>query len=323
MHASLCKKIKKTTTAVSHEIRKNCTHVAGVHPRGNDCHMATSCKRKHLCGDKKCERKCVHCKTTDCRTICRQYNNSPCKQLSKPPYVCNVCGARRVCKADRAYYIAAQAEAVAKRRYSESRRGPQLDKEEMTALDELVSPLILKGQPLTHIFSSHSAEIPVSQRTLYNYIEDGHLKVSNLDLRRKVGYKPMVPQDFSGQCVGPIGHISNVLCGVSGHADTLGNESAQQLVVALICALFPGRIWMGKVNLGALDCQFCQPCELRAIVPGHTFENDRCHNSKVVQRRLLRRFSLYCCSPSFALYRATLPLYKSTVPLAISFLMVL
>ena len=166
--SEIAKKIGKTTTAVSREIRKNCTHVAGVHPHGNDCHMATSCKRKHLCGDKKCERKCVHCKTIDCRTICRQYNNSPCKQLSKPPYVCNVCGARRVCKADRAYYIAAQADAVAKRRYSESRQGPQLDKDEMAALDELVSPLILKGQPLTHIFSSHSSEIPVSQRTLYN-----------------------------------------------------------------------------------------------------------------------------------------------------------
>lgn len=188
--SEIAKKIGKTTTAVSREIRKNCTHVAGVHPHGNDCHMATSCKRKHLCGDKKCERKCVHCKAIDCRTICRQYNNSPCKQLSKPPYVCNVCGARRTCKADRAYYIAAQADAVAKRRYSESRRGPQLDKAEMAALDELISPLILKGQPLTHIFSSHSSEIPVSQRTLYNYIEDGHLKVGNLDLRRKVGYKP-------------------------------------------------------------------------------------------------------------------------------------
>ena len=63
--SEIAKKIGKTTTAVSREIRKNCTHVAGVHPHGNDCHMATSCKRKHLCGDKKCERKCVHCKTID------------------------------------------------------------------------------------------------------------------------------------------------------------------------------------------------------------------------------------------------------------------
>lgn len=183
-------KIGKTTIAVSREIRKNCTQVRGIHPHGNDCHFAFNCKRKHLCGEQNCERNCVHCKTVDCRTLCKRFSNSPCKQLSKPPYVCNVCTSRRVCKADRAYYIAAQADAVAKRRYSDSRRGPQLDKEEIAALDALVSPLILKGQPLTHIFSSHSTEIPISQRTLYNYIENGHLSVGNLDLRRKVGYRP-------------------------------------------------------------------------------------------------------------------------------------
>ena len=183
-------KIGKTTIAVSREIRKNCTPVRGIHPHGNDCHFAFNCKRKHLCSEQNCERNCVHCKTVDCRTLCKRFSNSPCKQLSKPPYVCNVCTSRRVCKADRAYYIAAQADAVAKRRYSDSRRGPQLDKEEIAALDALVSPLILKGQPLTHIFSSHSAEIPISQRTLYNYIENGHLSVGNLDLRRKVGYRP-------------------------------------------------------------------------------------------------------------------------------------
>ena len=121
-------KIGKTTIAVSREIRKNCTQVRGIHPHGNECHFAFNCKRKHLCGEQNCERNCVHCKTVDCRTLCQRFSNSPCKQLSKPPYVCNVCTSRRVCKADRAYYIAAQADAVAKRRYSDSRRGPQLDK---------------------------------------------------------------------------------------------------------------------------------------------------------------------------------------------------
>ena len=42
-------KIGKTTIAVSREIRKNCTQVRGIHPHGNDCHFAFSCKRKHLC----------------------------------------------------------------------------------------------------------------------------------------------------------------------------------------------------------------------------------------------------------------------------------
>ena len=37
---------------------------------------------------------------------------------------------------------------------------------------------------------SMKAELPVSQRTLYNYIDSGRLSVGNLDLRRKVGYRP-------------------------------------------------------------------------------------------------------------------------------------
>lgn len=59
----------------------------------------------------------------------------------------------------------------------------------MKALDLLVAPLIRKGQPLTHIFSEHKEQIPVSERTLYRYIDAGMLGIGNLDLRRKVGYR--------------------------------------------------------------------------------------------------------------------------------------
>jgi len=54
----------------------------------------------------------------------------------------------------------------------------------------LVSPLILKGQPLTHIWSEHGEELGISQRTLYRYIDQGVLSVGNIDLRRKAAYKP-------------------------------------------------------------------------------------------------------------------------------------
>ena len=91
---------------------------------------------------------------------------------------------------DRAYYIAQQADAMAKRRYSQARSKPQIQREDLAALDALVTPLIKKGQPLTHIYAEHGAELPVSQRTLYNYIDSGKLSVGNLDLRRKVGYRP-------------------------------------------------------------------------------------------------------------------------------------
>ena len=56
-------------------------------------------------------------------------------------------------------------------------------------MDELITKLVKKGQPLTHIYAEHENEIPVCLRTLYNYIDDGELTVKNIDLRRKTGYK--------------------------------------------------------------------------------------------------------------------------------------
>ena len=57
-------------------------------------------------------------------------------------------------------------------------------------MDELVTRLVKKGQPLTHIYAEHENEMPVCLRTLYNYIDEGALSIKNIDFRRKTGYKP-------------------------------------------------------------------------------------------------------------------------------------
>ena len=57
-------------------------------------------------------------------------------------------------------------------------------------MDELVTRLVRKGQPLTHIYAEHKAEMPISLRSLYNYIDAGRMTIRNIDLRRKTGYKP-------------------------------------------------------------------------------------------------------------------------------------
>lgn len=183
-------RIHKSRRHVSEELRKNGTKVSGEHPHGKSCHNATGCKRTGLCGKEGCNRRCYACREVDCQTICKAFQNQPCKQLQKPPYVCNVCTLRRKCKMDRVYYMAQQADAMVKHRYSKARSKPQIQGEELAALNALVTPLIKKGQSLTHIYAEHGAELPVSQRTLYNYIDSGKLSVGNLDLRRKVGYRP-------------------------------------------------------------------------------------------------------------------------------------
>ena len=187
--SEIAKRIEKSPKYVSEEIKRNRTLVAGEHPCGKRCRLATGCRRTKLCSKEGCTRRCLHCREIDCQTICKAYDDHPCPILNKPPYVCNVCGRRRACKVDRAYYIAQQADAMAKRRYAEARSGPHTSPEKLKALDALVSPLISQGQPLTHICIEHADELQISQRTLYNYIDSGVLSVGNMDLRRKVGYR--------------------------------------------------------------------------------------------------------------------------------------
>lgn len=84
-------------------------------------------------------------------------------------------------------YSAKFADAAVTRHRLESRQGVRLADEKKEELDELVTRLVKKGQPLTHIYAEHENEMPVCLRTLYNYIDEGALSIKNIDLRRKTG----------------------------------------------------------------------------------------------------------------------------------------
>lgn len=94
-----------------------------------------------------------------------------------------------MCIKDKYIYTAQYADDAVSRRRSESRKGIRLTDEQRTFVDELVTRLVKKGQPLTHIYAEHEAEMPISLRNLYNYIDAGELTIKNIDLRRKTSYK--------------------------------------------------------------------------------------------------------------------------------------
>ena len=50
-------------------------------------------------------------------------------------------------------------------------------------------PLVNKGQSIHHIFATHSDEIGLSEKTIYNYIDQNAFHVRNIDLPRKVRYR--------------------------------------------------------------------------------------------------------------------------------------
>jgi len=56
-------------------------------------------------------------------------------------------------------------------------------------LDQLISPLLKKGQSIAHIYANHAAEIPCCRKTIYNYIDRGLFQARNVDMRWRVRYK--------------------------------------------------------------------------------------------------------------------------------------
>lgn len=191
--AEIANSIGCSPVTVSMEIRKH-RYLKKLEDRNrvpiNNCKYRYTCKRRDVCQrpkGKKCRIPCRDC--LRCNALCPDYVYAPCRIKEKVPYVCNNCSHSRTCLREKYLYNASYAHKEYLHKLSYSRQGINLTRDELAGLDALVSPLILKGQPVAHIFSSHSEEIPCSIRTLYEYVEKGYLTVKPLDMRRVVRYK--------------------------------------------------------------------------------------------------------------------------------------
>jgi len=180
---------------ISKEIRGHRYHkprhaFLGQYQKPNRCKFRDTCRRRDVCHKKrghKCRIPCREC--LRCNELCPDFVDAPCKVESRAPYVCNNCSKSRSCLFERYLYNAEYANREYQTRLHESRKGIDLTRDELAALDALVSPLIRKGQPLVHIYNEHSDDIPCSLRTLYGYISSGYLTARNIDMRRAVKYK--------------------------------------------------------------------------------------------------------------------------------------
>jgi hypothetical protein len=64
-----------------------------------------------------------------------------------------------------------------------------MTKHELRQKDKIISPLIEQGQSPYQIITNHP-ELDMSVRTLYHLIDSGVLTSRNIDLKRKVKFKP-------------------------------------------------------------------------------------------------------------------------------------
>ncbi len=185
----IAKYLGKDPRTISKEIKRNRSIKESKKAFKGGCLNRKLCQIKHLCSDG-CKKLCKSCIDLNCMRKCSDFKPKSCSKLAKFPHVCNGCDTKYPCKLDKYFYRSKLAEANYRENLESSRQGINMTAGELKALDNLVSPLIRMGQPIYHVYANHKDEINCSERTLYQYIEKGLLSVRNIDLRRKVKYKP-------------------------------------------------------------------------------------------------------------------------------------
>lgn len=192
----IAKVLHKDPSTISKEILRNRhkEHDSFFHHYCDICiHRYTDCEMRHVCGYMQCNRSCKYCNQRKVPSLCRNFKVLDCSLKNHAPYVCNSCKIVKSCHAECFTYSAVKAQRKYQHTLSSSRKGIDLTMEELQKLNALISPLVLQGQPLSHIFASHKDEIPCCRRTLYNYFDQGIFKAKNIDLPRRVKYKKRKP----------------------------------------------------------------------------------------------------------------------------------
>ena len=148
------------------------------------CKKTNACNKILLCGVK-----CASCPT--CNQTCPDFQKECCSKLDRAPYVCNGCSKKiNHCTIAHKYTYNAR---FADRKYREclkdSRSGIAMTRQELHTKDKIITPLIDQGQSPYQIVANHP-ELNLSVRSVYNYLDMGLLTARNVDLKRKVKFKP-------------------------------------------------------------------------------------------------------------------------------------
>lgn len=190
----IAKKLGVARSTIAREIQRNRVEKSpsflmdethNICLRKDVCHVRSACKNG-------CIMPCKTCKKGLCNRVCPEFLPNLCPKLSKAPFVCNDCGGRYGfgCEFKCLFYDAKLADEMAKERRVESRQGVDCTREELLEMASVAKPLLAQGQSLEHIWATHAGEMKCSVRTFYRYIENGAVDIINLELRKKVSFKP-------------------------------------------------------------------------------------------------------------------------------------
>ena len=191
--AEIARQVGKDPTTISKEVRRHSKvkefNGYGSIPCQANADIHSRCPIKHACGDKNCDLFCRNCRSFRCSEVCGEYRPQQCSRLNKAPYVCNGCGKRINCRMDKKIYSSKYADDCYRELLVSSREGINQTPESIQRMNDILTPLVKKGQSIAHIYATHADDMKCSRRTVYEYIDAGVFDVRNLDLRRKVKYR--------------------------------------------------------------------------------------------------------------------------------------
>lgn len=190
----IAKFLCKDPTTISKEVKahrlSDWYHKGTFYNAKNFCVHRYHCKKTNACGKMiLCGIKCASCPT--CNQTCKDFEKERCSRLDKAPYVCNGCPMKiNHCTIAHKYtYNARFSDRKYREKLSDSRSGVNLTKHELRKKDRIISPLIEQGQSPYQIVTNHP-ELDLSVRTVYAYLDQGLFTARNVNLKRKVKFRP-------------------------------------------------------------------------------------------------------------------------------------
>ncbi len=122
---------------------------------------------------------------------CADFKPFTCNRRDRSPGACNGCSKYTHCRYDKYRYKAGFSHKKYREDLVDSRTGINMSYEECKAMADIIVPLIKAGHSPYHIVTNHP-ELNISEKTLYNYIENGIFRefgLLDIDLRIKIKRK--------------------------------------------------------------------------------------------------------------------------------------
>ena len=170
--AAIALTIGKDKSTVGKEIKK---HRELVHKSSYkiNCANMKNCSHNHVCDN------------------CADFKPFTCNRRDRSPGACNGCSKYTHCRYDKYRYKADFSHKKYREDLVDSRTGINMSYEECKAMADIIVPLIKAGHSPYHIVTNHP-ELNISEKTLYNYIENGIFRefgLFDIDLRIKTKRK--------------------------------------------------------------------------------------------------------------------------------------